>query len=92
MRILHSIYLRATLQRAMGTTEYHPYFIATPERPTVAGNNWYHIAVHVYGSCFRGDPGGWRAQPIGDRKQQIRVFGYILKHQKQGATIWRFDR
>ncbi|MGA2583011.1 MAG: hypothetical protein ABSG31_07015 [Tepidisphaeraceae bacterium] len=30
--------------------------------------------------------------PIRDRRHQLNVFGYILKHASQGAVVWRFDR
>lgn len=46
---------------------------------------------------LRANPGGlWskrsRAQPIADRQHQIAAFRYILRHQQQGALVWKTVR
>lgn len=33
---------------------------------------------------------GCRTLPIRDRPHQLNVFDYILKHRRQGATVWTF--
>ena len=33
---------------------------------------------------------GCRTLPIRDRPHQLNAFGYILKHRRQGATVWSF--
>ncbi|MEM6458805.1 MAG: hypothetical protein AAF710_05370 [Planctomycetota bacterium] len=34
---------------------------------------------------------GGKPIPIRDREHQLRVFRYILKHENEGAWVWRFD-
>jgi hypothetical protein len=33
---------------------------------------------------------GCGVKPVKDRRHQLRVFGYILEHAKQGAEVWSF--
>jgi REP element-mobilizing transposase RayT len=56
-----------------------------------------HASHSVRQQGLRTEKGGLFAkrchpEPIEDRKHQVFVFGYILKHITRGARVWRFDR
>jgi REP element-mobilizing transposase RayT len=56
-----------------------------------------HASHSVRQHGLRTEEGGlWakrcHAEPIADRPHELRAFGYILKHVKKGARVWRNDR
>jgi REP element-mobilizing transposase RayT len=56
-----------------------------------------HASHSVRQHGLRTEEGGlWakrcHAEPIEDRRHQLKAFGYILDHLKRGARVWRVDR
>jgi hypothetical protein len=51
-----------------------------------------HVTFRLHDLGWRGEVWGKRGKnvPVRDRKHQLNVFRYILRHAEQGAWVWDF--
>jgi REP element-mobilizing transposase RayT len=57
-----------------------------------AVGRWKQAASHAVRGTLPGAvwAGGCDPVPIADRRHQVAVFRYVLRHRRQGAWVWSF--